>query len=65
MQLIVARWQITIEQRAHQSHKTTSDADRLERRVAHLRQLEAADRRRDWARDWLTMHGDPYNRPRD
>lgn len=65
MQLIVALWQITIERRVHRARPTPPDTDRLERRVAHLRQLEAADRRREWARDWVTMHGDPYNRPRD
>jgi hypothetical protein len=65
MQLIVALWQITIERRAPRSGPAPPDPDRLERRVAHLRQLQAADRRREWTQNWLTMHGDPYERPRD
>ena len=65
MQFIVALWQITIERRAHRARPTPPDTDRLERRVAHLRQLQAAERRREWTPNWLTMPGDPYARPRD
>ena len=67
MQLIVARWQITIEQRANRARMTPpdTDTDLIERRVAHARQLQAVERRREWAQNWLTMHGDPYDPPPD
>jgi hypothetical protein len=65
MQLIIALWQITIERRATRSGLAPPETDRLERRVAHLRELQAAERRREWAHDWLTMHGNPYDRPPD
>ena len=65
MQLIVARWQITIERRAHTPRMIPPDTDLLEQRVAHLRRLQASDQRREWVQNWLTMHGDPYDLPRD
>ncbi|HET7081604.1 MAG TPA: hypothetical protein VFM49_29600 [Chloroflexia bacterium] len=65
MQLIVARWQITIERRAHTPRMIPPDTDLLERHVEQLHQLQAVDRRRDWVQNWLTMHGDPYDLPRD
>jgi len=65
MQLIVARWHITIERAANQARMAPPDTDLLERHVAHLRRLQAADQRREWVQNWLTMHGDPYDLPRD
>jgi hypothetical protein len=64
MQLIVARWHITIEQRANRSHKTRPGGDRLEHHVAHMRQLQALENRREWARDAVLMRGNPYEPPR-
>lgn len=65
MQLIVARWQITIERRMHTSRTVPPDTDLLEQHVAHLRRLQATEQRREWVQNWLTMHGDPYDLPRD
>jgi hypothetical protein len=65
MQLIVARWHITIERLAHEARMAPPDTDLRERHVAHQRQLQAAERRREWVQNWLTMHGDPYDLPRD
>ena len=65
MQLILALWQITIERRAYPARPTLPDTDFLERRVAQMHQVQAAERRREWAQNWLTMHGTPYERPPD
>jgi hypothetical protein len=65
MQLIVARWQITVERRMHTSRTVPPDTDLLEQHVAHLRRLQATEQRREWVQNWLTMHGDPYELPRD
>lgn len=65
MQLIVARWHITIERLAKESRMTPPDTDLLERHVAHLHRLHAVEQRREWVQNWLTMHGDPYELPRD
>ena len=65
MQMIVARWHITIERRAAESRMTPPDTNLLERHVAYQRQLQAAEQRREWVQNWLTMHGDPYQPPRD
>jgi|SwirhisoilCB2_FD_contig_81_1776601_length_495_multi_16_in_0_out_0_1 hypothetical protein len=65
MQLIVARWQITVERRMHTSRTVPPDTDLLEQHVAHLRRLQATEQRREWVQNWLTMHGDPYDLPRD
>lgn len=62
MQLIIAPWQITIERRATRSRTRPPVTDRLERRVAYLRELQAAERRREWAQNGQIMHGNPYER---